>query len=110
MPLVLLLWFLASPGGSSSNFRGNFVPPEMTSPNLVQGDIAVPDTHLGTGQPQDAFLNEETKLWPRGFVPYRIDTFEHGGIVRPIFLDEQINIITLAHTKIMTDVPCLKFK
>ncbi len=109
MPLVLLLWFLASPGGSSSNFRGNFVPPE-TSPNLVQGDIAVPDTHLGTGQPPDAFLNEETKLWPRGFVPYRIDTFEHGGIVRPIFLDEQINIITLAHTKIMTDVPCLKFE
>ena len=108
MPLVLLLWFLASPGGSSSNFRGNFVPPE-TSPSLVEGDIAVPETHLGTGQALDAFLTDPTALWPRGVIPYRIETFEWDGIVEPIFLDEQIGNITLAQGKIMTDVPCLKF-
>ena len=79
MGLVCLLWFFATPGGLSANFRGNFVPPQ-TSPSLVEGDIAVPETHLGTGQALDAFLTELTNLWPRGFIPYRIETFEWDGI------------------------------
>ena len=108
MALVCLLWFFAAPGGLSANFRGNFVPPQ-TSPSLVEGDIAVPETHLGTGQALDAFLTEPTDLWPRGFIPYRIETFEWDGIEEPIFLDDQIENITISHQKIMTDVPCLKF-
>ena len=79
MALVCLLWFFAAPGGLSANFRGNFVPPQ-TNPSLVEGDIAVPETHLGTGQALDAFLTEPTNLWPRGFIPYRIETFEWDGI------------------------------
>ena len=109
MALVCLLWFFAAPGGLSANFRGNFVPPQ-TSPSLVEGDIAVPETHLGTGQALDAFLTEPTALWPRGFIPYRIETFEWDGIVEPIFLDDQIENITTALGKIMTSVPCLKFQ
>ena len=92
MPLIYLLLFF---GKLSANFRGNFVPPE-TSPSLVEGDIAVPETHLGTGQALDAFLTEPIALWPRGFIPYRIETFEWDGIVEPIFLDDQIDNITLA--------------
>ena len=109
MPLIFLLWFFTTPGGLSANFRGNFVPPQ-TSPSLVEGDIAVPETHLGTGLALDAFLNEPTALWPMGFIPYRIETFEWEGIVEPIFLDDQIENITLALRKIMADVPCLMFQ
>ena len=109
MPLFYLLWFFSTLRGLSANFRGNFVPPQ-TNPILVEGDIAVPETHLGTGQALDAFLTEPTRLWPRGFIPYRIETFEWDGIVEPIFLDDQIDNITLAHRKIMRDVPCLKFQ
>ena len=77
---------------------------------LVEGDIAVPETHLNSGKALDAFLTETAALWPRGYVPYRIDTFEWAGVVEPIFLDDQIDNITLALGKIMTDVPCLKFQ
>ena len=108
MSLICLLWFFATPGGLSATFRGNFVPPQ-TSPSLVEGDIAVPETHLKTGLALNAFLTEPTALWPRGFVPFRIETFEWDGIVEPIFLDDQIENITTAHGKIMTAVPCLKF-
>ena len=109
MSLICLLWFFATPGGISSTFRGSFVPPQ-TSPSLVEGDIAVPEAHLGTGHALGAFLTEPTALWPRGFVPYRIETFVWDGKAEPIFLDEQIENITLAHGKIMADVPCLKFQ
>ena len=106
MPLIYLLLFF---GKLSANFRGNFVPPK-TSPSLVEGDIAVPETHLGTGQALECFLTEPTVLWPRGFIPYRIETFEWDSIVEPIFLDEQIDNITLAQGKIMADLPCLEFQ
>ena len=109
MPLICLLWFFARPGGVSANFRGNFVPPQ-TNLSLVEGDIAVPETHLRTGQALDAFLKEATVLWPMGFIPYRIETFPWKGKAEPIFLDNQIDNITLAHRKIMTDVPCLTFQ
>ena len=109
MSLICLLWFFATPGGISSTFRGSFVPPQ-TSPSLVEGDIAVPETHLGTGQALDAFLNETTALWPNGFIPYTFETFEWNGKKEPIFMDDQIDNVTLAHRKIMTSVPCLKFQ
>ena len=109
MPLICLLWFFATPGGLSADFRGNFVPPQ-TSPSLVEGDIAVPETHLETEQALDAFLNETTNLWPNGFIPYTFETFEWNGKKEPIFLDDQIENVNLALGKIMTGVPCLKFQ
>ena len=107
--LACLGWFLVIPGALSGSFRGTFVPPE-TTPSLVEGDIAVPETHLGTGLALDAFLTKPSALWPRGFVPYRIENFEWNGEVEPIFLDDQIGNITQSLSKIMTDVPCFKFQ
>ena len=106
---IFLLWSLAVPGAFDGSFRGRFILPQ-TTPSLVEGDIAVPDTHLGTGLALNAFLAKPSALWPRGFVPYRIETFEWNGVVEPIFLDDQIENITQSLTKIMTDVPCLKFQ
>ena len=68
------------------------------------------EAHLNSGKALDAFLTEETSLWPRGYVPYRIDTFEWEGIVEPIFLDDQIANVTKALRQISKDVPCIKFK
>ena len=107
--LVCLLWFLATPGVFAASFRGTFVPPQ-TTPSLVEGDIVVPETHFGTGLALDAFLTKPSALWPQGFIPYRIQTFEWNGKMEPIFLDDQIENITQSLTKIMTDVPCLKFQ
>ena len=106
---VCLQWMLATPGAFAGAFRGTFVPPETTS-SLVEGDIAVPETYDGTGLVLGAFLANQSALWPRAFIPYRIETFEWNGKVEPIFLDDQIENITQSLTKIMTDVPCLKFQ
>ena len=108
MLFLCLLCVFAIPGKVGANFRGNFVPPQ-TNPKLVQGDIAVPETHLGERCTEDAFLADETSLWPNGFIPYRIETFEWEGKIEPIFTDDQISNITLAQGKIMAAVPCLKF-
>ena len=107
--LVFLQWMLATPGAFAGAFRGTFVPPETTS-SLVEGDIAVPETYDGTGLVLGAFLANQSALWPRAFIPYRIETFEWNGKLEPLFLDDQIENITQSLTKIMTDVPCLKFQ
>ena len=104
-----LLGYVIAQGVSGDSFRGTFVPPD-TTPALVEGDIAVPESHLGRGSSQNAFLRDPTSLWQRGYVPFRIDTFEWDGVVEPIFLDAQIENITQALGKIMRDVPCIKFK
>ena len=111
----MVVWFIVLLGLSTNqdvygnSFRGNFSLPESTRP-LIEGDIAVPDTHTGRGSEQNAFLKDPTVLWPRGYVPYRIETFEWDGIVELIFMDDQIDNITLAQGKIMADVPCLEFQ
>ena len=109
MQVISLLGYLIAHGVCGNSFRGTFVPPE-TTPILVEGDIAVPESHVGRGSTQNAFLSDPTSLWHRGYVPYRIDTFEWEGIVEPIFLDDQIENITQSLGKIMRDVPCIKFK
>ena len=109
MQVIILLGYLIAQGVCGNSFRGTFVPPE-TSPTLVEGDIAVPESHVGKGSAQNAFLSDPTVLWHRGYVPYRIDTFEWDGVVEPIFLDDQIENITQSLGKIMRDVPCIKFK
>ena len=93
--------------------RGSFAPPSLeqgSSTNLVEGDIAVPESHTGTGDAAAAFLNKKTDLWPRGFVPYRFETFEWDGVVEPVFLDSQMENITKALDEIMLGVPCIKFR
>ena len=91
--------------------RGSFAPPEQnSSSNLVEGDIAVPESHTGTGVAAAAFLKEKAKLWLRGFVPYRFETFEWDGVTEPVFLESQMANITLALDKIMLGVPCIKFR
>ena len=71
---------------------------------------AVPEAHLNSGKALDAFLTEETSLWPRGNVPYRIEEIRWRGVMEPIFLDDQVDNISLALGNIMMNVPCLKFQ
>ena len=48
-------------------------------------------------------------LWPRGRVPYRLETFEWAGVEEPIFADEQIENITQALGHIERETPCIHF-
>ena len=94
----------------SSSFRGNFIPPETTA-TLLEGDILVPESHVGRGPEElDAFLSDPELLWPNGYVPYCFETFEWEGSKEPIFLDDQIANVTKALRQISKDVPCIKFK
>ena len=68
--------------------RGTFeLAPSRSTPNLVEGDMAVPVGHLGAGTAPEAFLSRKANLWPRGVVYYQFETFEWGGVVEPVFLD-----------------------
>ena len=107
--LRLLSFFLAH-GVLGGPFRGTYTS-RQTTPTLVEGDIAVPESYLGRGLEElDAFLTDPELLWPNGFVPYCFETFEWDGELQPIFLDNQIENITQALGKISRDVPCIKFK
>ena len=110
----LLLGVLASCGASRPPRRGAFAPaPEISDSDtalMVEGDIAVTERNLGLGTPLNAFRSAQNSLWPRGVVPFRIDTDEWDGIVEPVFLDSQIDIITQAHQKIENGVPCIEFR
>jgi len=63
-----------------------------------------------SGSALNSFLKPTTSLWPFGRVPYRIDTEEWGGVVEPVFWDDQIENITQALQKIETGVPCIDFR
>ena len=107
----LLLGVFAISGASGPPRRGNFAPaPEFNSdtPLMVEGDIAVREGSLGSGTPMIAFRRDS--LWPRGVVPYKIDTDEFDGLVEPVFLDSQIDNITQALHKIENGVPCIEFR
>ena len=108
--LCLLAGFFAAHGVQGGPFRGNFTPP-LTTPTLVEGDIAIPESQVGRGPEElDAFLADPELLWPNGFVPYCFETFEWDGEMQTIFMEDQIENITLALGKISRDVPCIKFK
>ena len=66
------------------------------------------EAHLNSGKALDAFLTEETSLWPRGYMPYSIEEIEWKGVMEPIFLDNHIDNISFLWGNIMMDVPCLK--
>ena len=71
--------------------------------------MAVPESQRNTGLAPEAFIKENTHLWPQGRVHYRYATFEWDGLVEPVFSDPQLENITRAHNQIMRDVPCIKF-
>jgi len=105
----LLCLFVAHDVVSVPSYRRTVIRSQVT-PTLVEGDIAVPQRHLETGQPLAAFLTEPSALWPRGLVSYCIQTFEWEGKVEPIFSAEGVANITQALGQIMRDVPCIKFR
>ena len=110
MVALCLLGFLIVHGALGGPFRGTFTSRE-TTPTLVEGDIVIPESQVGRGPEElDAFLADPELLWPNGFVPYCYETFELDGAMVPIFMDDQIENITLALGKISRDVPCIKFR
>ena len=86
MHLIWLLGFVGLVGsnhssvGRKSGFpRGEFAPAQDTiSPNLMQGDIAVPVSHIGADEDAlDAFVIDQKALWMTGIVRYRIEEDEY---------------------------------
>ena len=91
--------------------RGEFAPPETSHLNhLVEGDIVVSESHIVEGDVQAAFVSDEAALWPKGFIPYRIDADDFGFGPEPVFTDPQIENITQSLQQICRDVPCIEFK
>jgi len=109
----LLLGVVALCGASRPPRRGAFAPvPEITSatPFIIEGDIAVTERSVGFGPTTNSLRAAQDLLWPRGIVPYRIDTEEWEGVIEPVFLDSQIENITQALQKIEHGVPCIEFR
>ena len=103
---------LSRVGRKSGLPRGEFTPAQDTiSPNLIQGDLAVPVSHIDANEAAlDAFVTEEKALWMTGIVRYRIEEDEYEGVVEPVFTDAQIANITEALQQIETKVPCIEFR
>jgi len=99
-PLCILVVFLLNGVACPSPTRRTN-PNSRVTPRLVEGDIAVPERHLATGQELSAFLANPPDLWPGGVVYYWIET---------VFNDEGVNNITQAFNQIMEAVPCIKFR
>ena len=99
-------------GKKSGLQRGEFAPAQnASSPNLVQGDIAVPVNQTGADEDvQYAFVTDQKALWMNGIVHYRIEEDEYEGVVEPVFSDNQITNITTALDQIETEVPCIEFR
>ena len=108
---ILFANFLLSCASVRPRARGEFPSTQGSlTPHLLEGDIAVPEHHLVAGTVQEAFLANQTQLWPQGLVSFRFETFEWEGRVEPVFLDSQMANITTALDKIMQEVPCIKFR
>ena len=110
---LLFLWVSAACRASRPPRREAFAPVQDDSdtPHLIEGDIVLPRSLHWSGSALNTFLRSTRALWPRGKVPYRIDTDEwEFGVMEPVFLDSQIENITQALWKIETGVPCIDFK
>ena len=117
MYLIWLLGFVGLAGsskvGRKSGFpRGEFASAQDTiSPNLMQGDIAVPVSQIGADEDAlEAFVIDQKALWMTGIVRYRIAEDEYEGVVEPVFTEDQIANITKALEQIETEVPCIEFR
>ena len=109
---LIFLCFFAACRAFRPPQRGTFAPvqDDSNTPHLIEGDIALPPSLHLSGSALNSFLKATKSLWPFGRVPYRIDTDEWGGVVEPVFLDDQIENITQALQKIETGVPCIGFR
>ena len=119
MYIIWLLGFVGLVGSNSSKVgrksglqRGEFAPAQDTiSPNLVQGDIAVPVNNTGTDEDAlYAFVTDQKALWNKGIIHYRIEEDEYEGIWEPVFTEEQIANITTSLDLINSEVPCIRFR
>ena len=119
MYFIWLLGFVGLVGSDPSRVgkkfgfpRGEFAPAQDTiSPNLMQGDIAVPVSLIGADEDTlDAFVTDQKALWMTGIVHYRIEEDEYDGDWEPVFTDDQIANITKALQQIEAEVPCIKFR
>ena len=119
MYIIWLVGFVGLVGSNPSRVgrksglqRGEFAPAQnASSPNLVQGDIAVPVSHIGADEDvQYAFVTDQKALWMTGVVHYRIEEDEYEGAIEPVFTDAQIANITTALEQIETEVPCIEFR
>jgi hypothetical protein len=106
---LLLLLLPCTAGLFKPPARGDFASSGTGSSFLVEGDIAVPD-HLRGSSVQNAFLADATKLWPRGVVHYRFETTEWDEGPEPVFLDSQMQNITMVLEHIEQEVPCIEFR
>ena len=106
----LLAFFLTHDVSFAASHRQRSSSRPRTTPTLIQGDIAVPEAHHGTGQELSAFLAQPSALWPRGVVYFWIETDEWEGVEEPVFTDEGLSNITQAHKQIMEAVPCIEFR
>ena len=108
--MIGLICLFTLQGALGVPFRGAYTP-HQTRLTLVEGDIAIPESHAGRGADElDAFLSDPELLWPNGFVPYCFETFAWEDGKQPIFMDDQIANITQALGQITRNVPCIKFK
>ena len=119
MYIIWLVGFVGLVGSNPSRVgrksglqRGEFAPAQnASSPNLVQGDIAVPVSHIGADEDvQYAFVTDQKALWMTGVVHYRIEEDEYEGVVEPVYTEAQIANITTALEQIETEVPCIEFR
>ena len=119
MYILWLLGFVGLVGSNPSKVgrksglqRGEFAAAQnASSPNLVQGDIAVPVNQTGADEDvQYAFVTDQKALWMNGIVHYRIEEDEYEGVVEAVFSDNQITNITTALDQIETEVPCIEFR
>ena len=113
--LLLLLLHLLLPPSTSALYsppsRGVFSPPVSTSsPHLVEGDMAVPASHLSSSLGRHSFLQSSSLLWPGAVIYFRFQLYEWDGVMEPLFLDSQMDNITTAMDRIAAGVPCFKFK
>ena len=113
--LLLLLLHLLLPPSTSALYsppsRGTFSPAVSTSsPYLVEGDMAVPSSHLSSSPAQDSFLQNPSLLWPGAVIYFRFERMEWDGVMEPLFLDSQKENITTAMERIEEGVPCFKFR
>ena len=112
MLIIYLLGLFSAQNVTSTTLkRSRASPPSRPTPVLVQGDIAVPVEHNGTGKELSAFLSKPSALWPKGVVSFWIETFEwDDGVIETVFTVDQKKNITEAHRRIMEAVPCIRFK
>ena len=109
-PVYLLAFFLTQEVTTAASHRRRSSSRSRITPTLIQGDIAVPEAHHGTGQELSAFLAQPSALWPRGVVYFWIETDEWEGVEEPVFTNEGLNNITQAHNQITEAVPCIEFR